>query len=317
MSDKPIRVLLIDDEPHLLFGLNAVMKRAGFEVLTAANGKAGLDHAREDHPDIIVCDVMMPPPNGLQLKQMLAKDPVTASIPFIFLTARTNLSDKLVGLSSGADDYLTKPFQVEELIERIRAILRRYETGRQQGLAEAEQKIDELRRFLHMTAQLVAENGQMVEQMEFANDHGEAWHLYSRESFELQLDSLTDPGMFPFGIVVFQVNPLQPTEAPIAEQLIRRAAQVLKDAIDAEQLIFKTGVNEFVVLVPNASDLRIEQTLTCVKTELERHNSADPGHPLDLKIGIAVGEMDSRLSDVLRQAEAMMNHSSADVAAAG
>jgi DNA-binding response OmpR family regulator len=141
MTAQSIRVLLIDDEPYLLFGLRAVLKRAGFEVLTASNGELGLERARQERPDIIVCDVMMPPPNGLQLKQRLAEDPATASIPFIFLTARTSIEDKLAGLSSGADDYIVKPFvNVQELVERIRAVLRRYEIGRQQGLAEAERK---------------------------------------------------------------------------------------------------------------------------------------------------------------------------------
>lgn len=139
------RILLIDDEPHLLFGLTAVLKRADFDVITASNGKHGLERAQQDHPDIIVCDVMMPPPNGLQLKQLLAANPATANIPFIFLTARTNMADKLAGLSSGADDYMTKPFKVEELIERIRAVLRRHEAGHQQGLTEAKAEIEQWR----------------------------------------------------------------------------------------------------------------------------------------------------------------------------
>jgi DNA-binding response OmpR family regulator len=307
MMTKTVRVLLIDDEPHLLFGLRAVLKRAGFEILTASNGELGLECARQEHPDIIVCDMMMPSLNGLQVKQLLADDPSTAHIPFIFLTARPDIEDKLAGLSSGADDYIIKPFvNVAELIERIRAVLRRYEAGRQQGLAEAEEKIDQLQRFLHMTAQLVAQNGEMVEQPEFTDDHGEATNLYSRANFENRLDSLDDAAMFPVGIVVFQVHDLNTLDSQVVEKRVRQVVAVLKTAMDTDQLVFKMGADEFVVLLPRVDDFQIDRTLVCVRAELDQYNSAEPAHPLALQMGIAVGEYGSQLSAVLQQAETRM-----------
>jgi len=138
-------VLLIDDEDRLLLGLAAMMRRAGYAAHTAVNGAQGLQLAREVHPDVIVCDVMMPPPDGFQLRQILAKDPVTASIPFIFLTARTGLVDKLRGIEGGADDYVTKPFDRAELLARVQAVLRRADLERGRGRAEAEAQMDKLR----------------------------------------------------------------------------------------------------------------------------------------------------------------------------
>jgi DNA-binding response OmpR family regulator len=122
---SPKRVLIIDDEKHLLIVLAAFIRRAGYTVLTADNGKDGLRMALESQPDLILCDVMMPPPNGFELKKVLAESPRTAEIPFIFLTARSAASDKVFGMEAGADDYITKPFNDQELLARIKAVLRR------------------------------------------------------------------------------------------------------------------------------------------------------------------------------------------------
>ncbi|MFZ5819353.1 MAG: HD domain-containing phosphohydrolase [Chloroflexota bacterium] len=118
-------LLLIDDDPNLLIGLRAVLDREGYQVRTAKNGREGIDLAREAAPDLILCDLMMPPPNGFAVLDMLGQDPKTADIPFIFLTARGAETDKVNGLLSGADDYITKPFSKDELVARITAVLRR------------------------------------------------------------------------------------------------------------------------------------------------------------------------------------------------
>ena len=141
-------MLIIDDEENLLFGLKAVMTREGYQVFTARNGSEGLDLVHQTKPQIIICDVMMPPPGGFELRKILAQDPATADIPFIFLTARTSQDDKLSGLEMGADDYITKPFDVQELLARVRAVLRRTEQGRKLGLKEAEEKLDQLRQII-------------------------------------------------------------------------------------------------------------------------------------------------------------------------
>ena len=142
----PKRMLIIDDEKNLLMGLKAVMIQAGFEVFTAQSGSEGIRIAREQLPDIIICDVMMPTPNGFQIKEMLGSDRLTSSIPFIFLTARTAQMYKIAGLQQGADDYITKPFNTDELIARARAVLRRNEIGRQKGIQEMETALQKVRR---------------------------------------------------------------------------------------------------------------------------------------------------------------------------
>jgi two-component system sensor histidine kinase/response regulator len=145
--EKKITILVVDDEPSILMGLAATIRRYGYNVITAMNGDDGFLKARQFIPDLIVSDIMMPSLNGLEMKQQMSVDPVLASIPFIFLTARTGNEDRVTGIRSGADDYVTKPFVTEELMARIEAVLRRVETEQQRGREQVEQSAkDELER---------------------------------------------------------------------------------------------------------------------------------------------------------------------------
>ncbi|MBN1486244.1 MAG: hybrid sensor histidine kinase/response regulator [Anaerolineae bacterium] len=142
---KPATILLIDDEESLLFGLTAIIRRAGYEVISANNGTDGIQLARENHPDLILCDVMMPPPDGFEVRRILSIDPETACIPFIFVTARSTQTDKVQGIELGADDYITKPFDRQELVARIKATLRRDNISRQRGKVDAETQMERMR----------------------------------------------------------------------------------------------------------------------------------------------------------------------------
>lgn len=148
--DKNSTILIIDDEPALLLGLSAKIKRQGYQVVTASNGSEGLQKAKEVLPDLILSDVMMPPPNGFELRRLMGQDPRLASIPFIFLTARSGVEDRVNGIRDGADDYITKPFVTEELFARIEAVLRRVnvarERGREEVRASAQQDMEQLKR---------------------------------------------------------------------------------------------------------------------------------------------------------------------------
>jgi len=134
--NEPTRLLIIDDDKTLLFVLAETIKREGtFQVLAADNGNLGIQLAEANLPHLIICDLMMPPPDGLAVLKTLSANPATAAIPFIFLTARTDEKDKINGINLGADDYITKPFSKDELIGRIRAILRR------KGITEANEHL--------------------------------------------------------------------------------------------------------------------------------------------------------------------------------
>ncbi|MGE2732598.1 response regulator transcription factor [Mycolicibacterium vaccae] len=121
------RVLVVDDEPNIVDLLSASLKFQGFEVHTATNGAAALAMAREVRPDAIILDVMMPGMDGFALLRALRGDGIDA--PALFLTARDSLQDKIAGLTLGGDDYVTKPFSLEEVVARLRVILRRSGRG--------------------------------------------------------------------------------------------------------------------------------------------------------------------------------------------
>ncbi len=117
------RLLVVDDEPNIRDLLASSLRFAGFDVLTAADGTSAYSAAIDDNPDLIVLDVMMPDMDGFTVTRRLREAGITT--PVLFLTARDDMRDKLQGLTVGGDDYVTKPFGLEEVVARIRAILRR------------------------------------------------------------------------------------------------------------------------------------------------------------------------------------------------
>jgi phosphate regulon transcriptional regulator PhoB len=119
------RILVVDDEPDINNLIVYNLKKEGFSVTAAFEGEEALDSLKSGTFDLIVLDLMLPGIQGVDLCSILRRNPRTAHIPIIMLTARGELSDKVRGLESGADDYMTKPFSPKELIARIRAVLRR------------------------------------------------------------------------------------------------------------------------------------------------------------------------------------------------
>ncbi|MEV4154141.1 response regulator transcription factor [Nocardia salmonicida] len=117
------RVLVVDDEPMIVELLAVSLRYQGFEVATAADGAEALDRARTFRPQALIVDVMMPGMDGFGLLRRLRADGIDA--PVLFLTARDDVDDKITGLTLGADDYVTKPFSLEEVVARLRVILRR------------------------------------------------------------------------------------------------------------------------------------------------------------------------------------------------
>ncbi|MCO6450016.1 MAG: response regulator transcription factor [Caldilineales bacterium] len=123
-NESKQRILLVEDEADLRNTLKLNLKEQGYKVSTAGNGFEGLEKAREKTPDLIILDLMLPGMDGLSLMRALRQD---SDVPVLMLTARTSEMDKIVGLETGADDYLTKPFSLGELLARVRALLRRAE----------------------------------------------------------------------------------------------------------------------------------------------------------------------------------------------
>lgn len=124
-SESRARLLIVDDEQSIVDFIRLGMRYEGFKVEDAQDGVAGFDAAVRSRPDLIILDVMLPGLDGIALCRRLRANEATANIPILMLTAKDEVRDRVTGLESGADDYLTKPFSFEELLARVRALLRR------------------------------------------------------------------------------------------------------------------------------------------------------------------------------------------------
>lgn len=125
---KETTVLVVDDDPRFVHLVRANLERAGYHVLTAGGGRQALESVSADAPDAVVLDLMLPGMDGFEVTNRIRE---FSKVPILMLTARADQGDKVRGLKSGADDYLTKPFEAEELIARLQAVLRRAGVGEQ------------------------------------------------------------------------------------------------------------------------------------------------------------------------------------------
>jgi two-component system OmpR family response regulator len=121
--DESFRILVVDDEPNIVDVITMALRYQGFDVATAANGSEALSQVTAYRPHLMVLDVMLPDTDGFAVAERLGAQ--RAGVPIIFLTARDSTEDKIRGLTTGGDDYVTKPFSLEELVARIRTVLRR------------------------------------------------------------------------------------------------------------------------------------------------------------------------------------------------
>ncbi|HET7318950.1 MAG TPA: response regulator, partial [Nitrospirota bacterium] len=119
------KILIVDDEPDIVELVTYNLKKDGFRVATASDGEEALHKIRKDKFDLVVLDLMLPGIQGVEICRIIRNDPKTAGTPIIMLTAKGEEVDRVIGLESGADDYMTKPFSPRELIARIKAVLRR------------------------------------------------------------------------------------------------------------------------------------------------------------------------------------------------
>ena len=125
LSDTRTKILVVDDEKDITDSLGISLESEGYNVVKANTGHDAIEKARVEIPDLILLDIMLPDMNGYEICNKLRKDPLTKLIPIIMLTGRGGLNDKIEGLDLGADDYITKPFNIRELKARVRTVLRR------------------------------------------------------------------------------------------------------------------------------------------------------------------------------------------------
>lgn len=163
-NQPPLTVLVIDDEENIIEFIKLGLKYEGFRVESANDGPLGLATAQRINPDLIILDVMLPGLDGLEVCRRLRANPITRDIPILMLTAKYDVQDRITGLDTGADDYLTKPFSFEELVARIRAILRRQSRSKADDSADTHGQILQFADLqLNTATREVARGGRLIE----------------------------------------------------------------------------------------------------------------------------------------------------------
>jgi CheY-like chemotaxis protein/MinD-like ATPase involved in chromosome partitioning or flagellar assembly len=138
MGDK---ILIVDDDLESLKLIGLMLRRRGFEVISASAGRQALEHTRGERPDLVILDIMMPDMDGYEVCQRLRSDPETSDVPVIMFTAKTLVGDKVAGFHAGADDYLTKPIHPSELVTRVESLLERAQQNRAQAASSQRGRI--------------------------------------------------------------------------------------------------------------------------------------------------------------------------------
>jgi len=222
------KILLIEDDPVVQVLILKLLKSEGFEAIAAVNGQEGLSLAQKLHPDLILCDVMMPVCDGYEVLHHLSQDPLTAGIPFIFLTAKTDHTDYRRGMEEGADDYLYKPFQREELLGAITARLAKHQATVQPLQLELQRTTANLERLTYQD---------------------NLTQLPNRKWFLRELDGvLQTSDRHPLTLAVLAIF-LEWTPEwanhPSANTLLRQVAERLEDAFSQDHLLAYLGSNKF------------------------------------------------------------------------
>jgi diguanylate cyclase (GGDEF)-like protein len=267
-------ILIVDDEPNMVQIIEYNLRKAGYETSTANSGTEALESIKAKRPDLIISDVMMPEMDGHELCRIVRDSPATSSIPFFFLTAKGQLSDRIEGLRTGADDYIIKPFEIEELIARVGARLERTKVLRQLAITDGltgiynrryfeERLAEELRRaerFVHPLSVVLLD----IDHFKRVNDtYGHLAGDYVLSSFATflqsnirEVDILARYGGEEMAIIMPE------TRAEDAMAITRRIAERLKETVfrledDGVEiaLTFSAGVASFPQHGMNARDI--------------------------------------------------------------
>ncbi len=161
------KVLVVDDEENIIEFIKLGLRYEGFQVESASDGEQGVTLAQRINPDLVILDVMMPGIDGLEVCRRLRNNPTTKDVPILMLTAKDEVSDRIAGLRTGADDYLTKPFNFDELLERIKAILRRQHRSQSTLIGNNEEESGQVLQFadlrLNTATREVTRGGRLIE----------------------------------------------------------------------------------------------------------------------------------------------------------
>ncbi len=264
------KVLVVEDEAHMRALLEYNLKKENYDVDTAKDGCEGLEEVKKQKPDLIISDIMMPKMDGYEFCKTLREDRDTKTIPFIFLTAKGQLPDKVEGLRTGADDYITKPFIPKELIEMVNARLKRVEVYKKMA------DVDEL-------------SG-----------------LYNHRALQEHLTAETIRARrlgIPVSLGFMDIDLFRKINEryghPAGDQVIKKLAAVMKDSIDKEDIVGRWGGEEFILIFPARTENEAFKRLEEIREKIGKTGFAEDGLSITVSIGLSSFPDDAQTEDEL------------------
>ncbi|MCB4798710.1 response regulator [Neotamlana laminarinivorans] len=278
------KVLLIEDDAVLRENTEELLELSNFNVVTAPNGKLGVEQAKKELPDIVVCDIMMPELDGYGVLQNLASAEATKYIPFIFLSAKTERKDVRKGMDLGADDYITKPFEEEELISAINsriakaAILNEERLAKESGEKEDElRSLNDLKNFFedngeevaYKKGDLIFEEGQHSNKVYLISKGLVKCHKLDEQGKYLTTALYKEDDLFGYNSLN-QITPYQETATAMQDsQLVALSKQVLEDVLDSNH---KVTLELIQLLTDNITDVK-DQLLQMAYSSVKRRTA--------------------------------------------
>jgi diguanylate cyclase (GGDEF)-like protein len=264
------KVLVVEDEEHMRALLKYNLVKENYDVDTAKDGFEGLEEVKKQKPDLIISDIMMPKMDGYEFCRTLREDPKNKTIPFIFLTAKGQLPDKVEGLRTGADDYITKPFIPKELIEMVNARLKRVEVYKK--MADIDE-LTELYNHRSTLEQLTAE-------------------LIRAKRLELSICvGFLDIDLFR------KIN--ERFGHPVGDRVLIKLAEAIKKLLDKEDIAGRWGGEEFLIIFPEKTEEQAFKGLEAIRTGTEELTFAEEGLSVTVSIGVSSFPADARNVDEL------------------
>jgi two-component system chemotaxis family response regulator WspR len=297
LRENQPRILVADDDPDALGLLGRLTAEAGHHLITAQDGTTALARARESHPDLVLLDLVMPGLNGIEVTRALKEDPKLSTIPVVILSARQSPADKIAAFEAGADDYVTKPFSLDEIDARIKANLRKRELYL--GLEAANRRLREVNLRLNELVLTDEKTGlanyrafqrRLQDELRRADRYGMALSLAMLDLDDFKV--LNDR----FGHAT-------------GDQVLHSVARILGSTARATDFVARYGGEEFVMLLPHTGPteaLRVAQRVRQAVAHGHHVEAMDPGHKLTLSVGIATYPNDPTVQepeDLVRAAD--------------
>jgi len=250
----------VDDEKHMQELVKYHLLKNGYEVRVAGNGLEALDAVKQSKPDLIISDVMMPKMDGYEFCKKLREDDETKTIPFIFLTAKGQLPDKIQGLKTGADDYIVKPFNPEELMQMVKARSKRVEVYMEVA------NLDELTGIYNLR--------------------------YLRERLREELDRAikTSRYLVVSFIDIDQFGKVNDSLGhPAGDQVLKRIAEIIKENIRFSDILARYGGEEFIVILEETNQEDAYQVMERVRKAVESEKYKYKDRELNIKVTVSIG----------------------------